>query len=700
MSLLTWLTGRKPDQGGGQYARPVGSPLADEAPPRQIPVEMPSFDESLPQDALMTGTDARIVSLATERQARVHPRSVGPGNVTSVPGNSSQVVFDTPTADSSAFRVLPDGEGQLSPSPTALGAPLKSESHAGLALVTKDAGNNAGITEFSGAVQSVTTLANLHAKLGQAWRGLLEGVVTQEFAAKCVPLDLTCGHVALLVTADMMDTAHMKVVRNKLEREWLYRIQHQLVGPPELVSQVYADCRLRAEKGVNPPHKIDTRFLRLYDDIEEAAIEALASDIHFETVHGKGLVWLRVYGKLRPWLPLNADLLLNSLGAAFGSRIKESTSSKEQFSSKVPINFMTRQLVAGRKWEGRCNGRPHQTGYKLVQRLLESEVRADRIPTLKQLGYSESHVAMLDMALLRQWGVILMIGGTGSGKSTTLRTMMVHLPGGESMARYSVESPAEYEMPGVIQYSVPVDVNDTNEEMTLKYTALLRDAMRQDPDALMMGEIRDHQTARLAVEFAATDHRCLTTLHGPDVVGGLERLAGEELAIPADTLSGARFLNAGVYQRLLPKLCKCRLPATHPGHGVPASKREVLAKKYELDVGTFFVANPQGCAHCKPKVPGLSANGTLGVTVAAEILIPTSAMHSLIAARNWPGLRRAWRDQRRSSFATEDALGKTAFEHGLWLCAQGVVSLVDLEKEFEPLESYEVFPISQAGGGL
>lgn len=545
--------------------------------------------------------------------------------------------------------------------------------------------------------KSVSNLSALRAKLSQSWRGLLDGVVANEFAERCVPLDLTCGQVALLVTPDMMDTAHFKLVRTRIEREWQFRILHLMVGSPELVAEVYATCRKRLDKGDVAPQKFDTRFLQLYDDIVAAAIEGAASDIHFETVHGQGMVRLRVYGQLRPWLEVSAELMLNSLGAAFGSRIKEGTASMEQFSSLVPINFMTRQQVKGRKWEGRCNGRPHQTGYKLVQRLLESEVRVDKIPTLQQLGYSESQVNMLDMALLRQWGVILMLGATGSGKSTTLRTMMVHLPGGDRLARYSVESPAEYEMPGVIQYSVPVDVNDSNEAMTLKYTALLRDAMRQDPDVLMMGEIRDHQTARLAVEFAATDHRCLSTLHGPNVIGGLERLAGEEMAIPADTLGGASFLNAAVYQKLLPKLCTCRIPATDPRHGIPDSKRDVLAKKYQLDLGTMFVARPEGCPACKPKVPGLAANGTVGVTVAAEILIPTAAMHSLIAARNWPGLRRAWRGQRRTSFASGHTLGKTAFEHGLWLASQGIVSLVDLEKEFEPIESYEVFALEAEG---
>jgi hypothetical protein len=89
----------------------------------------------------------------------------------------------------------------------------------------------------------------------------------------------------------------------------------------------------------------------------------------------------------------------------------------------------------------------------------------------------------------------------------------------------------------------------------------------------------------------------------------------------------------------------------------------------------------------------LKSDGTVGVTVAVEIMLPNSEMRRAIVGRDWPTLDLLWRGQRRATFAEEDMLGKTAFEHGLWIVSQGRVSLNDLEEQFEPIESYEVRPI-------
>lgn len=549
--------------------------------------------------------------------------------------------------------------------------------------------------QFKGQPQRVESFDELCAGLGRPWRGMLSGIVASDLSKACVPLDLSCAEVALLVTEDMLNNAHYGSVRRTIEQNWLYRVRHVFVAPAAVVQEVHQRCL--SEVGHAELRSIEekNRLVTVYDDIVAAAIEAKASDIHFVTEHERGVVRLRVYGVYRPWLELDPRLILDALSAAFGSRIKTSTNSKEQFSAEVSVNFMTSQRIDGRQWDGRYNGRPHATGYKGVLRLLESAVRRDSIPTFNGLGYNASHEQMLTTAMQRKWGLLLISGPTGSGKSTTLRTCMVHVPGAESLARYTVESPVEYEMPGIVQFSVPVDVNQDSEEISRMFTALLRDVVRMDPDMLMVGEIRDRETAKLLVEFTTSGHRSASSLHGGGCIDVLSRACGPEIGIPSETLGGAKFLNASIYQRLLPVLCPhCRIRATDAAMGLSQAKQDVLRSRYRLDPGTMFVANPKGCVHCKPSVSGLAANGTKGVVAAAEILMPDAGMRELIAARDWTGLERAWRGLRRTDFSNEDMLGKTAFEHGLWLASQGRVSVLDLEAEFEAVDDFEVFDLA------
>lgn len=548
-------------------------------------------------------------------------------------------------------------------------------------------------------VTPTVNIANEHdlmATLGRPWRGLLTGIVNADAADQLLPLDLQCGQVGILVTESMLKSAHYasvrKVIEGRGDREWSFRITHICVASPELVKTVHARCVANAQHYSHTPLTFEVAYLRVYDDIVEQAVVANASDIHFETSGNDGFVRLRVYGRLRSWLQLPKEQIVKCLGAAFGQRIKEQTNNTESLNPEKPNAFMTSQPVNGAQWEGRVNGRPHARGYKAVMRLLESTMRVSDIPTLEGLGYNESQRQMFDTALTRQWGLIIAIGPTGEGKSTTLRSMLVHLPGAEHLATYSVESPVEYLIPNVTQINVPVDVNQDSEAIAKMFTGTLRDTMRMDPDVMMVGEVRDHETAVIAIEYTTTGHRCLTTLHGDGSIVGLARMAGGEMRIPADTLAGDTLVNCCLYQKLLPKLCPfCRISAHHPQHGLSPAKRDVLRKKFNLDTASMFVANPAGCPRCKPAIAGLEANGTKGVTVAAEIFMPTAAMRPLIAEKKWSEVTAMWRSQRVSDFSSADMVGKTAFEHGLWLVGNGIVSLHDLEAKFETVESYEVF---------
>lgn len=648
--------------------------------------------ETLQQETLLkNGTDSSVVVSLSAARRNNGESVVSGGFIPTVAHGCSALAT---TASAAAPTAVPSSVRSLS------GA-VSGQGHSeGLALVKQDRPASGTLPlpitfnqAVPGAVRcNINNEPALLAVLGRPWRGLLSGVVSHELASQCVPLDLRCGQVAVLLTESALSQAHWPVVRKRIEAEWSYKITHICIAPSELVALVHTRIVANHQRSPNTPLNHDGSLLRVYDDIVEAAIEGKASDIHFETTDKQGLVRLRVYGELRPWLQLSSALILDCLGAAFGTRIKEQSANGVTFNALNPIAFMTTQKISGSQWDGRVNGRPHATGYKAVMRLLESSTRIAEIPTLKGLGYNASQLRLFEIALARQWGLIIAFGSTGEGKSTTLRSMLVHLPGAANLATYSVESPVEYQMPNVCQFSVPIDVTLTSEEISRKYTATLRDLMRADPDVLMVGEVRDHETAAIAIEFTTTGHRCFTTMHSEGPIDGLARMTGGEMRIPADTLAGGKVINCCLYQKLLPVLCPhCKRPANDLKHGLSLGKRETLRKKYRLDTASMFLANPEGCPQCKPTVVGLAANGTKGVTVAAEIFMPTPDMLPFIADKQWSQVTKMWRGKRTADFSDADMEGKTAFEHGLWQVAQGKVSLVDLEAKFEPIESYAIY---------
>jgi general secretion pathway protein E len=531
------------------------------------------------------------------------------------------------------------------------------------------------------------------------WTGewLAGAVVSSQEERALVVLWLGLGDVVLAAMPAALSQAHAGAVRERIDHLSLALVAEVGVTPAVITAIRQGQLQPQQTRRTPGPIAPDEIPLRVWDEMFEAARLGGASDIHFSIPKlrdGNGTIRLRLSGRLREWRSkVSPTLLRSALTAAFGQRLVSGTATRSTVSWDAEIAFMTQHNAPnGTLWKGRCNGRPALNQYPTVVRLLESN--PTRLPTLEQLGYVESHVDMLRTAVRRNSGVVVIFGSTGSGKSTTLRTFIAVETDTTSLAVYSAESPAEYVLPGVHQFSIPVEVNMTAEETAEKFLAALRDVVRMDPDVLMVGEIRDRESAGLVAEFANSGHRCYTTAHGDGAVDGLMRLCGEQIQMPAELLTGRKFLTASIYQRLLPRLCpSCRIEAADPKKGLPIRKQMLLRSKFGLSLSGMYVANPTGCPHCTPAVPGMKPDGRNGVALAAEVLLPDGAMREAAGRRDWSEVARLWRATRQAQFDDPDMMGKTAFECALYLAAQGIVSIVDVETEFEALESYEVQPI-------
>ena len=210
----------------------------------------------------------------------------------------------------------------------------------------------------------------------------------------------------------------------------------------------------------------------------------------------------------------------------------------------------------------------------------------------------------------------------------------------------------------------------------------------------MIGEIRDTESARIATELTQTGHRVLSTVHGEGCVDVLSRMTGDLLQVPADILGTKKYLTAVIYQKLLPLLCPhCKVPARAL---LTKEKQRLLTEKFCVDVGNMYMANAEGCDECR--LNGAVTEGTKGQTLVAEILTPDDAMRVEMREKNWPEVERLWRSARSKPFGHSDMTGKTAFEHALSKATQGLIDPNDIEADFEPFETYQIF--GDPSGGL
>jgi type II secretory ATPase GspE/PulE/Tfp pilus assembly ATPase PilB-like protein len=520
------------------------------------------------------------------------------------------------------------------------------------------------------------------------FKGVVPNTVNITLQKSVVVLDLGCAEVGLVCTPTFYGSSNFLTLLSTLKGpRFLCAVIREWIGSELLIQQIRNHGDKRSLLNDKTALNEDNKFIVTYDDLIDAAVQLDASDLHFEITDTEtSKVKLRIFGRLREWKTLPTELVKGALSSAYSKRTKSGTNSAGALSFERPMNTITEQVVNHKAYNGRFNGYPLVNGYDVVMRLLESDPKSN-IPSIESLGYSLYHVdAQILPAIRRNAGMMVIAGSTGSGKSTALRSFIYALPEREQLKIFGVEDPVEYLNPFMRQISVQRNSDDADAVVKMKFLSALRSVLRMDPDVLMLGEIRDHDSASLASEFNRTGHRVFTTVHGDGCVDVLARLTGEEIGIHPSTLAAKKYLSAVMYQKLLPKLCPhCKLPAT--AH-LPEATQDLLRHKFAVDPGTMFVANEQGCPHCRVESVGLA--GTKGLTVVAEILTPDDAILQAIRVRDWMQVEHLWRAQRQHGFDSPHMQGKTAYEHALYKACAGLVDPNDIEADFESFETYAI----------
>ncbi|AUC90436.1 type II secretion system protein GspE [Alteromonas sp. MB-3u-76] len=314
----------------------------------------------------------------------------------------------------------------------------------------------------------------------------------------------------------------------------------------------------------------DAPIIKLINAMLGEAIKEGASDIHIETFENQLVVRFRVDGVLREILRPN-----RKLSSMLVSRIK--VMAKLDIAEKrVPQDGRITLRIAGRAVDVRVSTMPSSHGERVVLRLLDKNNARLNLEDLGMTLENRNHFSTL---IRKPHGIILVTGPTGSGKSTTLYAGLSEINSRDRNI-LTVEDPIEFDLPGIGQTQV-------NPRVDMTFARGLRAILRQDPDVVMVGEIRDIETAQIAVQASLTGHLVLSTLHTNTAAGAITRL--EDMGIEPFLLSSS--LLAVLSQRLVRTLCKeCKQP-----HTPDASQLEVLGSAANADT---VIYTPRGCAAC------------------------------------------------------------------------------------------------------
>ena len=379
------------------------------------------------------------------------------------------------------------------------------------------------------------------------------------------------------------------------------------------------------------------------------AIRDGASDIHIEPKPKAMRTRFRIDGVL--FDTMESPLKMHP---AIVSRVKI-MANLDISERRLPQDGKISAIVGGREVDLRVSTLPTNHGEKVVIRILDSK---SILRGLDQLGMEPDVMKTFREQIDLPHGILLATGPTGSGKSTTLYTALCQMDS-QKLNISTVEDPVEYELEFCNQVQ-------TNEKIGLNFATALRSLLRQDPDVIMIGEIRDNETARIAVQAALTGHLVLSTLHTNDAASSITRLVN----IGIDAYLIAASLNGVLAQRLVRKICqKCKQP-----YQVPESMRKHIEKAGVQQTELFHGA---GCEHCR----GSGYSGRIGIY---ELLIVDDAFRDVINEdASITNMRRVFGKSGRH----------TLFEDGILKVRQGITTLEEVLRvtEIYGRNEHEVF---------
>ena len=401
-------------------------------------------------------------------------------------------------------------------------------------------------------------------KMDEAVLNALPPETTYRF--KCVPIEMTADYLIVAV-ADPTDVVKLDELELLLDRPLQIRIASETAiatvlkageGTRRVLREVSEDFMLQLVKETDRGEEVlsvetisdDTSpIIKLVNSTLLDALNRRASDIHIESGHEGVVIKYRIDGVL---YTANDPIDLH-FQASIISRLKV-MSELDISERRIPQDGRFKIRFGAKSIDFRVSIMPSSFGEDAVIRILDKESIANDMKglSLENLGVSEREIKRLRKKIREPYGMVLVTGPTGSGKTTTLYAALTEIQTGEDKI-ITIEDPVEYMLRGILQ--IPV-----NEKKGLTFAKGLRSILRHDPDKIMIGEIRDPETAQIAVQSALTGHLVFTTVHANNVFD----VIGRFIHMGIDPYNFVSSLNCVLAQRLVRRVCrKCRQPIVH-----------------------------------------------------------------------------------------------------------------------------------------
>lgn len=516
-------------------------------------------------------------------------------------------------------------------------------------------------------IRSVLTTAGGKCEIAESMREHLVAIATSPSTAWIV--------VEKRFADSPQTKIHVSSLRDTLKRGG-YSIDRTAVAAADLIAAVYQSASGLDDAADDVSSDAEGA---LFHEFINYGVNVRASDVHFELRGQQGLVRYRVDGRLEAMRTAERgvylyDQLHAAISYAYNKLVSKRTNSHSAFSAEMDQTCMIPYEINGKHINLRWQSLKEHEGFDVILRFLHAE-EAIKVERFKDLGYEADQEAMLNLGTRSARGLMLIAGITGSGKTTTLKTALEQIPERDQKKIVTVEDPVEYKQVGLTQVTIQRSVGD---EKDSSFKAVQAKLMRSDPDALMLGEIRDEQTGEAVQVFVETGHQVMATTHADSIFTVFSRLTSKAIGMSLHTLTTPRFWSLIVYQALVPKLClSCRIPAEE----VIPDTLQVIRDHFEISTDDMFCRKTDGCPKCNNR-------GTKGSTVVAEMMQPTRSMLRAIRMQDEYSAEVEWRGLSDRKFDTDVMNGKTVFEHALYKAYRGIIDPRTVE-QFDTFERFE-----------
>lgn len=417
-----------------------------------------------------------------------------------------------------------------------------------------------------------------------------------------------------------------------------------------------------------------------FENLVKRAYEAKAVDLHFFRRSDNCRVRFRVWGSMRDhedWEPAKADSILSVGFSTFG---KGSLYShwKSNIRQRVRIKIVYSQFIT---LDCRYEHAPGDDGaYHACIRILANDRRdITKQINLQDLGFTTAQTRKMEAAASRASGMVILAGPTGSGKSTTLAGLVKYINRNDDVNVLTVESPIERELP-----AFQTAVSDDDGADPKEFAMAIKSTLRRDPDALMVGEIRDEMSASAAATGAQTGHTLLTTVHAQSGIEIVERLSSPALALPPQTIGSPSFISILIFQMLLPVMdeaSKIKLTSNNIGEHLSGGvKDRLLMLVPDIDDHEICVRGS------RPEFP----EGVASMTICAEVVVPDETMRLHFRSLELSEALAHWVEQGRKinegAALDERVSGLKAESHAVGKMLSGMIDPRDVEQSFGHLD--------------